>query len=269
MAAANYDLYQDSFHSAFRSELDGIVDTLLIPPGGRVLDAPCGNGFYSRRLAERLDEAGHLTALDENQEYLSLARAAVGTGGDRVNIQKGDVYALPFPDRTFDLVWCAQSLISLEAERAVKELHRVLKAGGMLAILETDEYHHILLPWPVSLEAALPAALRTASLRRYGDSSKLAPARKLRAILHHCGFATIRRITYPFDRAAPFDDRTVAFLKYHFEFLRTIAYPHLSGELQLKFDRWIDTDAGDGCFRSEDVELICLNAVYLASPALV
>lgn len=49
------------------------------------------------------------------------------------------------------------------------------RAGRAVAILEVDEFHHVLLPWPVELEAVLPQAVLAACLRRYGDGAKLSP----------------------------------------------------------------------------------------------
>lgn len=232
-----------------------------MPAGGRALDAPCGNGFYSRRLVERF--RGRLTAIDSNDEYLRCTRDAVGAGAEVV---KADAYRLPFGDATFDLVWCAQSLISLDPGRALREMARAVKPDGVVAILEVDEFHRVLLPWPVELEAALPLAVRAASEQEYGDGAKTSPARRLRGVLKEAGFRSVRRVTYPFDRAAPFDPPATAFLGYHFEHLRAFVRPHLPRDLQKAFDRATDPESDDSLYRA-DVELVCINAVYLASPA--
>lgn len=253
----DYDAYQSSFHEAFRAELYGIVDAL--PACGRALDVPCGNGFYSRRLVERFP--GRLTAIDSNDEYLQSTHDVVGSGAE---VQKADAYRLPFGDDTFDLVWCAQSLISLDPDRAVREMFRVVKSDGVVAILEVDEFHRVLLPWPVELEAALPLAVRAATEQEYGDGVKMSPARRLRGVLKEAGFRSVRRITYPFDRAAPFDPLTTAFIGHHFEHLRSFVRPHLPRELQKAFDRATAPD-GDGSLYRADVELVCINTVYLAS----
>lgn len=255
MSKPNYDAYQSSFHEAFRPELYAIIDAL--PVGGRALDVPCGNGFYSHRLAERF--TGRLTAVDSNDEYLQSTRAAACSA----EVLNANAYELPFADGSFDLVWCAQSLISLDPGRAVRELFRVVKPDGLLAILEVDEFHRVLLPWPAELEAALPLALRAATVREYGDGNKTSPARHLRAVLKGAGFGSVRRVTYPFDRTAPFEAPTATFLGHHFEYLRAFVRPHLPHTLQETFDRVSSPDSGDSLYRA-DVEMVCLNAVYLA-----
>ncbi|VTS00686.1 coq5 methyltransferase : Putative methylase involved in ubiquinone menaquinone biosynthesis protein OS=Eutypa lata (strain UCR-EL1) GN=UCREL1_5373 PE=4 SV=1: Methyltransf_11 [Gemmata massiliana] len=264
-APPQYDAYQSSFHEAFRVELYGVLDALPIPRGGSVLDVPCGDGFYSRRLAERLPAGATLAAVDASQEYLDRVRATVRA--DAVDVRRADAYELPFGAATFDLVWCAQSLISLDPARAVREMFRVTKPDGAVAILEVDEFHHVLLPWPAELEAVLPAAVHAACLREYGDGIKLAPTRKLRGLLDRVGFGSVRRTTISFDRAAPFGVRTAAFLTHHFEHLRRLARPRLLPALQKVFDRATDPGAADSLYNRPGSELVCINAIYLARPS--
>jgi SAM-dependent methyltransferase len=242
-----YDTAQSAFHQAFQSDLYRILDGLPLPVGGHALDVPCGNGFsdeYLHRTRERLAELDEPVAAD---------------------VRTGDAYSLPFADRTFDLVWSAQSLISLDPAAAVREMSRVVAADGTVAVLEGDEFHHLLLPWPVELEAALPAAVLAGSRAKYGDGAKLSPARRLRAILKDTGFRTVRRHTYTADRAAPFDPHAAAFLREHLAHLRELAYPNLSPSLQTQFDAATDPDDERSLFRRPDAEFTCLNAVFLAT----
>jgi SAM-dependent methyltransferase len=256
----DYDAAQRSFHEAFRPELFRILDALPLPPGGSVLDVPCGNGFYAHRLADR-PVCGRLVAVDACDEYLRQARERVGEKGA---VQKADAYRLPFADGAFDLVWSAQSLITLDPAPAVREMFRVVKPGGAVAILEGDVFHNVLLAWPVELETALPKAIRDESVRRYGDAAKLAPSRRLRLILKQSGFHPIRRATHSFDRAAPFDPPAASFLRHHFDQLRAVAYPHLSASNRATFDRLTDPGGAASFLRRADAEFACLNAVYVA-----
>ena len=262
----SYDAYQDSFHRAFEPELYRILDDLPIRAGSNVLDVPCGNGFYGKRLMELLRPDDNLTAVDANDKYLRQAREKLKNGPADVVVKKADAYELPFEDKTFNLVWCAQSLISLDPLRAVREMHRVTKPHGVTAILEVDEFHHVLLPWPIELEAALPLAIRKASLARYGDGKKLAPSRRLRKVLQEAEFKSIRRVTYAFDRAAPFDRLTTKFLAHHLVYLKSIAYTHLPAKEKKLFDRMTDSDNPKSLFGLPDAELVCINAVYFAKP---
>ena len=269
-ATPNYDIYQSSFHEAFRSELERLVDDLPTPHGGTVLDVPCGSGFYTRRLAQRLGAHSSLIAVDTCETYLNQTRELLGQTRSQATIQvrQANAYQLPDPDATFDLVWCAQSLISLDPVRTIRELRRVTKPDGVLAILEVDEYHHVLLGWPAELEAHLPLALHAASVQRYGDAVKLAPTRRLRRILQQSGFDSVRRDTYTLERTAPFDPLTRTFLTRHFAYLRSLVRPQLPDDLQAVFDTMTDPDAADSLFNLPDSELVCIIALYLARPSL-
>ncbi len=262
----DYDPFQSAYHEAFRPELYSLLDALPLPPGGHVIDLPCGNGFYTRRLAERLGPDQRLTAVDQCEAYLNDVREQVVALPGTVDVRRGDAYRLPFQDATFDLVWSAQSLISLDPNLAVREMYRICKPQGFVAILEVDQFHHVVLPWPAELEVALASATLKASIRKYGDGVKLSPARRLRPILRAAGFASIRRWNYPLERTAPFEHATHDFLERHFQSLRDFAYHELSQEMQSSFDRYTDSTSPVSLQRSADAELECMNVLYLASP---
>lgn len=258
------DAYQEAFHVAFAGHLGRILDALPIRETDAGIDVPCGTGFYTERLARRVGPGGRLVAADSSAEFLDQARRRVANAA--VEFRQADAYRLPFADRTFDYVFCAQSLITLDPVPAVREMRRVVTDAGLVAILEGDEYHHVVLPWPVELEAALPLAMHAATVRRFGDAAKLSPARRLRRVLQGAGFRTIERITYTCDRAAPYDEATAAFLEHHVRHLRGLAYPHLSRDHQATFDRLADPDAEESLFHRPSSEFVCINVVYLARP---
>jgi ubiquinone/menaquinone biosynthesis C-methylase UbiE len=255
--------YQNAFHRAFEKNLFQILDGLPIPPHARVLDVPCGNGFYTARLAARLGDGGRIVAVDADENAVRETAQRLADVPAK-EVRQADAYGLPYADASFDVVWSAQSLISLDPTAAVREMRRVVTADGLVAILEVDEFHHVVLPWPVELEAALPAAVHRACVERYGSGGKLSPARRLRRVLKACGFGTVKRVTHAIDRAAPFDRPTVAFLRHHVRHLRSLVYPHLSPPNRELFDRL--TDGPASLFHRPDAEFICLNAIYLARP---
>jgi hypothetical protein len=76
-------------------------------------------------------------------------------------------------------------------------------------------------------------------------------------------------VTYTAERVAPFDRPTTTFLSHHFRFLRSLVRPHLPPPLQGQFDRLTDPTGADSLFAMPDVELACVNVVYLARPTPV
>jgi ubiquinone/menaquinone biosynthesis C-methylase UbiE len=262
----SYDAHQQAFHRAFQPELHRILDRLPLPKTARVLDVPCGSGFYTAQLARRIGEHQSLVAVDANDAYVEATRARVAEtrASGEIAVQKGDAYRLDCPDGAFDVVWCAQSLISLDIPEALRELHRVTNDTGYAAILEEDAFHHLMLPWPPALEAALPAALYAASVEKFGSGSRLTPTRRLRPLLRRSGFEAIRMRTITIERVAPLDEATRLFLEEHVRYLREFAAPHLPPEMRQLFEECTDASLPRSLFQQADLELVCLLHVYLA-----
>jgi ubiquinone/menaquinone biosynthesis C-methylase UbiE len=262
-----YHQTQTAFHEAFRAELYRCLDGLPLAPDSRVLDVPCGDGFYSARLVTHLGRQGRLTLADASEAYLQLAAAtlALPAGRTPVDFRQVNVYDLPFGAGEFDLVWCARSLITLDdPESALRELARVTRPRGILAVLEGDEFHHLLLPWPVELELSVLRALQQASRDKYGDAGRLAPSRRVRRHLLGAGLRQPRKVSFAADRYAPFDAATARFLRLHLAGLADLVRAHLRDTERLAFDAFIDPEHPRSIHNRPDGELTCLNVVHLA-----
>lgn len=120
----------------FRLHMDFIGEHLA--PGTRVLDAGCGAGRYAVELARR---GCRVTLLDISGGQLAIAReklATFGLSGTVGGVIEADIRSLPMlAQDAFDLVICFGAPLSyvLEGrERAIAELTRVLRPGGVLAV---------------------------------------------------------------------------------------------------------------------------------------
>lgn len=104
-------------------------DALRVEPGGSVLDVGCGTGHFSRRLA---NDKFIVTGIDADADMI---RYAAAQGGD-VTYRIVDARALPFPDRSFDVVVAITSLCFIrEQQRAVAEMLRVARGSIALGLL--------------------------------------------------------------------------------------------------------------------------------------
>jgi 2-polyprenyl-3-methyl-5-hydroxy-6-metoxy-1,4-benzoquinol methylase len=131
--------YRTADNEAFYElAFDEIVRMLRPTPGARILDAGCGVGAHSARLARRGFE---VQAIDFSANVLDQARANLQAQGlvGNVRLQRESLTELSFPDGSFPAILCWGVLMHVpDAERAITELARVLAPGGTLIISESN-----------------------------------------------------------------------------------------------------------------------------------
>ena len=264
-ALPDYDNQLSRFHCAFEPELQRILDVLPLTPAMKVLDLACGDGFYSRRIADRLGPGGSVTGVDLNLAYLNEARqeAARQTGEVTIDFVAASFDRLPFPDDTFDFVWCAQSLYSLpEPVVVLRTLARVLRPGGIVAVLENDTMHQVFLPWPVRLELPLRAAeLRALSETR--NPNKYYVGRRLPAVLAEAGLEPLKMATQAIDRQAPFGEAERALLQSYLEGVANRVAPYLDAPLLQELRQLNDPRSPDHMLRQPYLTMTWLNVLAL------
>lgn len=110
-----------------------------IAPHMTILDVGCGPGTISADFALLVPQ-GHVIGLEHAPEVLDQARAiAVGRGLENIKFEVGDVHALEYPDNTFDIVHSHQVLQHIsDPIQALREMRRVIKPGGIVAVRDTD-----------------------------------------------------------------------------------------------------------------------------------
>lgn len=108
-------------------------------PGLTLLDIGCGAGTITADLAA-LVSPGKVSAVDTSQSVLSEAKSVAGDRGLRnVDFTVADAHNLRFADNSFDIVHAHQVLQHLsDPVRALKEMRRVCKPGGLVAARDAD-----------------------------------------------------------------------------------------------------------------------------------
>ena len=109
-------------------------------PGMELLDCGCGPGTITSGLAEFLSP-GRVVGIDVSEK--AVERAADDYSGpdfENLTFRQADVYELPFEDETFDVAFSHACLSNLqEPVRALREMWRVLRRGGVLGIRDSDD----------------------------------------------------------------------------------------------------------------------------------
>jgi demethylmenaquinone methyltransferase/2-methoxy-6-polyprenyl-1,4-benzoquinol methylase len=160
--------------------------------GDRVLDACCGTGDLA--IAARRHGAGEVIGLDFSEQMLARARTK-DTGIEWI---QGDVLALPFADASFDAATVGFGIRNVDdLEAGLRELRRVLRPGGRLAILEITTPRGVLAPfyrvWFDRVVPLLGRVLPGGSAYTYLPASvrRFPPAEELSRLLEANGFGGV------------------------------------------------------------------------------
>ena len=107
--------------------------------GVQLLDAGCGPGNITAGLAALIPN-GKAVGIDFSAEIISQAQNEYPSEKfENLEFQQGDIYELQFEDETFDLIYIHQVLQHLsDPVRTLKEIKRVLKPNGIIALRESD-----------------------------------------------------------------------------------------------------------------------------------
>lgn len=208
-------------HAAHQNELRRFVEKRWINQDLAVLDVASGDGFYAATFDSLLGPAGRIVAVDLSPAFLKWATQCRWEESRfrRTSFVVADAERLPFGDQLFDLVWCAQSLISLPNPAAsLAEMARLVRSDGLVAVLENDRLHEIQLPWPPELEIAL----REAERRSEPDAAaaeKPHAGRYLESLMLDAGLRPVERHSLVIDRMAPLSTADETFLQAYFHAL--------------------------------------------------
>jgi ubiquinone/menaquinone biosynthesis C-methylase UbiE len=116
-----------------------LVDLAQPRQSERVVDIACGTGVVARIAAARVGPTGAVVGVDLNPGMLSVARSVVSTDpqpAGPIQWQEASADTLPFPDASFDVVYCQLGLqFFADRAAALREMRRVLSTKGRLALM--------------------------------------------------------------------------------------------------------------------------------------
>ncbi|MGW4488075.1 class I SAM-dependent methyltransferase [Amycolatopsis sp. NPDC004368] len=158
-----WDKYAPRYDRAMRPlerlQFGGGREWVCAQAGGEVLEVAVGTGLNLGHYPPDI----RLTGLDLSPAMLRLAQQRADALGRSVTLREGSAEALPFPDASFDTVVCTLGLCGFPDDRAaIAEMHRVLRPGGALLLLDHVGSHHRPLRWAQGV-------LERFTLRTLGD----------------------------------------------------------------------------------------------------
>lgn len=201
--ATKYDLMNDLMSAGMhRLWKRFTVEQAGVRPGQAVLDLAGGTGDLARAFAGRIGTDGLVVLADINLAMLEQGRRRLVDSGVSGNlaITQVDAEKLPYADRSFDCITIAFGLRNVtDKAAALESMHRVLKPGGKLLILEFSTPHAALKPaYDLYSFRVLPTLGRLIandpdSYRYLAESIRMHPDQEtLLAMLGEAGFERCR-----------------------------------------------------------------------------
>lgn len=181
----------------------------------KLLDFGCGPGSLTLDFAELLT-SGEVVGMDSNPHNIELANALLQSRQlKNVTFQPGNVYQLPFRDNEFDAAWLCSVVMYLERPvEGLREIYRVLKPGGVIAITDMDWSGDVIYPSFRVINGYF-AELKK-QLNKKGIATDL--ARSNRFLLREAGFKSVEGHTVAEYYGTP--DATHEYLEYVLEFAK-------------------------------------------------
>lgn len=130
------DIISFNQHRRWRKK---VMQRMQVRRGARALDVCCGTADWTIQLAQAVGQSGHVTGLDFSANMLEVGKQKTA-GYRNVDLVLGNAMDLPFEDNTFDYVTIGFGLRNVpDYSKAIEEMYRVLKPGGMVVCLETSQ----------------------------------------------------------------------------------------------------------------------------------
>src|SRR6266540_1967590 len=106
-----------------------------IPANGKVLEIAPGPGYFCIELAKLGNY--QITGLDISKSFVEIARKNAAEAGLKIDFREGNASAMPFKNETFDFTFCQAAFKNFsEPVKAISEMYRVLKPGGVAVIAD-------------------------------------------------------------------------------------------------------------------------------------
>ncbi|UII54640.1 demethylmenaquinone methyltransferase [Cytobacillus spongiae] len=138
----NYDkmnsIISFQLHKKWRKDT---MARMNVQKGSKALDLCCGTADWTISLSDAVGQEGHVIGLDFSKNMLKIGEEKVKKHPlKNIELVHGNAMELPFPDNSFDYVTIGFGLRNVpDYLQVLKEMHRVVKPGGVAVCLETSQ----------------------------------------------------------------------------------------------------------------------------------
>jgi SAM-dependent methyltransferase len=165
-----------------------LVDAARLKPGEHVLDVACGTGVVARVAAERIGPAGQVVGIDLNAGMIRVARSLPPPQGAPIEWLERSALDLGLADGSVDAALCQQGLQFFpDKGRAMREMRRVLRRGGRLALSVWNGIGH----YNSAVGAALARVLDVDTAERFLASRRAPSEDEVRRLALEAGLAAV------------------------------------------------------------------------------
>jgi SAM-dependent methyltransferase len=209
--ARDYSRKLSLFNSFAAPELRGLIASLGLRPGMRILDAGCGTGEALDWLLDQVKPVGSVAGMDLSLAHVEAARQRVSP---QIRVCQGDILHAPFAPASFDLIWCVNTINHLHDRVAgVQRLASLLRPGGRIALGQSALLPDMFFAWDSRLERVINEAVRDYYRDRYHlGEGDLAAVRAIIGVLRGAELRGVTARTILIERLSPVDEATRTYL---------------------------------------------------------
>ena len=199
------------FNSFAEPEIRQLIRGLELRPGMRVLDAGCGTGEALDWLFDEVKPSGTVVGIDLAGPHVDAARLHASA---QIEVLQGNLLQVPLAPKSFDLVWCANTINHLhDPLQGVNRFATLLRPGGRIALGQSALLPDMYFAWDSQLERLTNEAVRQYYRDRYGlDERGLASVRAIAGVLRRADLRNVTARTLMIERMSPVDAATESYL---------------------------------------------------------